>query len=212
LYVGEPEIQAKRKILAVLIDECRKSVDAIREFSKMIGDSRNADESYLKIKNAAEDVKGYRRALTRSLAELGSMIINKEDIMRAAYQIEDLLDLIEGTAFRLKQLTPERYSKYGLNDAFAKLTDRLIEMIIKLNDMVKMLQINPEKAVDILPGIELIEKDIDDTYRQTLVEAFNNVSDAKLYILIKDILERIDEISDLVLSISDSIMIVSIGL
>jgi uncharacterized protein Yka (UPF0111/DUF47 family) len=212
LYVGEPEIQAKRKILAVLVDECRKSVDAVRELSKMIGDSRNADESYLKIKSATEDVSGYRRALTRSLAELGSMIINKEDIMRAAYQIEDLMGLIEGTAFRLKQLAPEKYSKYGLNDTLAKLSDRLIEMIIKLNDMVKMLQINPEKVVEMLPGIESIEKDIDDTYRQTLVDAFNNISDAKLYIMIKDILERIDEISDLVLSISDSIMIISIGL
>jgi len=212
LYVGEPEIQAKRKILAVLVDECRKSVDAVRELSKMIGDSRNADESYLKIKSATEDVSGYRRALTRSLAELGSMIINKEDIMRAAYQIEDLMGLIEGTAFRLKQLAPEKYSKYGLNDTLAKLSDRLIEMIIKLNDMVKMLQINPEKVVEMLPGIESIEKDIDDTYRQTLVDVFNNISDAKLYIMIKDILERIDEISDLVLSISDSIMIISIGL
>jgi uncharacterized protein Yka (UPF0111/DUF47 family) len=212
LYVGEPEIQAKRKILAVLVDECRKSVDAVRELSKMIGDSRNADESYLKIKSATEDVSGYRRALTRSLAELGSMIINKEDIMRAAYQIEDLMGLIEGTAFRLKQLAPEKYSKYGLNDTLTKLSDRLIEMIIKLNDMVKMLQINPEKVVEMLPGIESIEKDIDDTYRQTLVDAFNNISDAKLYIMIKDILERIDEISDLVLSISDSIMIISIGL
>ena len=212
MYVGEPEIQAKRKILAVLVDECRKSVDAVRELSKMIGDSRNADESYLKIKSATEDVSGYRRALTRSLAELGSMIINKEDIMRAAYQIEDLMGLIEGTAFRLKQLAPEKYSKYGLNDTLAKLSDRLIEMIIKLNDMVKMLQINPEKVVEMLPGIESIEKDIDDTYRQTLVDVFNNISDAKLYIMIKDILERIDEISDLVLSISDSIMIISIGL
>lgn len=212
MYVGEPEIQAKRKILAVLTDECRKSVDAIREFSRMLNDSRSAEDSYMKIKGAAEDVKGYRRALTRSLAEMGSMIINKEDIMRAAYQIEDLLDLIEGTAFRLKQLTPDKYSKYGFGEPFSKLTDKLIEMIIKLNDMVKMLQINPEKAVDMLPAVEGIEKEIDDVYRQTLVEAFNSVSDAKLYILIKDILERIDEISDLVLSISDSIMIVSIGL
>jgi len=212
LYAGEPEIQAKRKILAVLTDECRKSVDAIREFSRMLSDSRSADDSYMKIKGAAEDVKGYRRALTRSLAEMGSMIINKEDIMRAAYQIEDLMDLIEGTAFRLKQLTPDKYSKYGFSEPFSRLTDKLIEMIIKLNDMVKMLQINPEKAVDMLPAIEGIEKEIDDVYRQTLIDAFNNVNDAKLYILIKDILERIDEISDLVLSISDSIMIVSIGL
>lgn len=212
MYVGEPEIQAKRKILAVLTDECRKSVDAIREFSRMLNNTNSADESYLKIKGASEDVKGYRRALTRSLAEMGSMIINKEDIMRAAYQIEDLMDLIEGTAFRLKQLTPEKYSKYGLSEPLSKLTDKLIEMIIKLNDMVKMLQINPEKAVDMLPAIESIEKEIDDVYRQALIEAFNNVSDAKLYILIKDILERIDAIADLALSISDSIMIVSIGL
>ncbi|MGC8568498.1 MAG: DUF47 domain-containing protein [Nitrososphaeria archaeon] len=211
MYLGEPEIQAKRKILAVLTDESRKTIDAIRELAKMTAEGA-ADESYIKIQSIADDIKGYRRALTRSLAELGSMIINKEDIMRVAYQIEELVDLVEGTAFRLKQFNSGKYSKYDIMDTVSKITDKLIEMVIKLNDMIKMLQINPEKISDMLPAIENIEKEIDGIYRQSLIDAYDSINDPKLYVLVKDILERLDKISDLILSLSDSVMVVSIGL
>lgn len=212
MFTGEPEIQAKRKILAVLTDECRKSVDAIRELAKMISDEKTQEENYLKIQSIAQDVKGYRRALTRNLAEMGSMIINKEDFMRAAYDIEELVDLIEGTAFRIKQVPISTYSKYGLSEPINTLTDKLIEMIIKLNDMIKILQINPEKVSDAMPSIENLEKEIDEVYRQALVDAFNRIEDIKFYLIVKEILERLDEISDVALSVADSLTILSVGI
>mgnify|MGYP001772762519 FL=1 len=212
MFTGEPEIQAKRKILAVLTDECRKSVDAIRELAKMISDEKAQEENYLKIQSIAQDVKGYRRALTRNLAEMGSMIINKEDFMRAAYDIEELVDLIEGTAFRIKQVPISAYSKYGLSEPINTLTDKLIEMIIKLNDMIKILQINPEKVSDAMPSIENLEKEIDEVYRQALVDAFNRIEDIKFYLIVKEILERLDEISDVALSVADSLTILSVGI
>ncbi|MDG6932376.1 MAG: hypothetical protein JRN00_05155, partial [Nitrososphaerota archaeon] len=113
--MGEPEIQAKRKILSVLMEESRKSVDAVRQLSQMMFDEAGRDESRAKIEQMRLDIKGSRRALTRGLAEMGSMIMNKEDIMRAAYEIEELVDLIDGTAFRVRQVDVKAVKKAGID-------------------------------------------------------------------------------------------------
>lgn len=210
--MGEPEIQAKRKILSVLMEESRKSVDAVRQLSQMMFEEGGRDESRAKIEQIRLDIKGSRRALTRGLAEMGSMIMNKEDIMRAAYEIEELVDLIDGTAFRVKQIDVKAVRKAGIEPDITQLLDKLVEIMIKMNEMVRVLQMNSEKASELLPAVETAENEIDQIYRQLLLNVFEQVSDIKFLILIKDILERLDRIADLSLSIADNIVIVSIGL
>ncbi|MGC8661355.1 MAG: DUF47 domain-containing protein [Nitrososphaeria archaeon] len=210
--MGEPEIQAKRKILSVLMEESRKSVDAVRQLSQMMFEEGSRDDSRAKIEQIRLDIKGSRRALTRGLAEMGSMIMNKEDIMRAAYEIEELVDLIDGTAFRVKQVDVKAVRKAGIEPDITQLLDKLVEIMIKMNEMVRVLQMNSEKASELLPAVETAENEIDQIYRQLLLNVFEGVSDIKFLILIKDILERLDRIADLSLSIADNIVIVSIGL
>ncbi|MGC8558062.1 MAG: DUF47 domain-containing protein [Nitrososphaeria archaeon] len=212
MYLGEPEIQAKRKILSVLMDESRKSVDAVRQLSQMMFNDSGREDSHSKIEQMRLDIKGSRRALTRGLAEMGSMIMNKEDIMRAAYEIEELVDLIDGTAFRVKQVDIKSVKKAGIDADISQLLDKLVEIVIKMNEMVRVLQMNSEKASELLPAVETAENEIDQIYRQLLLNVFENVNDIKFLILIKDILERLDRIADLCLSIADNIVIVSIGL
>lgn len=212
MYLGEPEIQAKRKILTALMDESRKSVDAIRELAKIMSGDEDPTEPYSKLQEIALDVKGNRRALTRSLIELGGMIINKEDIMRVAYQIENLTDVVEGTGFRIKEFKEKGLGKILNDPDLVTLLEKDVEMVIKANEMVRMLQLNPEKVSEMLPSIESLEKEVDDLYRQFLIKAFESIKDTKLFVVLKDILERLDAIADMSLSIADNIVIVSMGI
>ncbi len=194
------------------MEESRKSVDAIRQLSGMMFDEKGRDEARSKIEQIRLDIKGSRRALTRGLAEMGSMIMNKEDIMRAAYEIEELVDLIDGTAFRVNQVKVKDIKSAGIDSDIASLLDKLVEILIKMNEMVRVLQMNSDKASELLPAVETAENEIDQIYRQLLLKVLDEVSNIKFLILIKDILERLDRISDLSLSIADNIVIVSIGL
>lgn len=194
------------------MDESRKSVDAVRQLSQMMFNDSGREDSHSKIEQIRLDIKGSRRALTRGLAEMGSMIMNKEDIMRAAYEIEELVDLIDGTAFRVKQVDIKSVRKAGIDADISQLLDKLVEIVIKMNEMVRVLQMNSEKASELLPAVETAENEIDQIYRQLLLNVFGSVNDIKFLILIKDILERLDRIADLSLSIADNIVIVSIGL
>ncbi|MDG7035134.1 MAG: hypothetical protein JRN32_00150 [Nitrososphaerota archaeon] len=214
MYLGEQELQAKRRILSVLLDESRKSVEATRELSEMYSKLAGTNiESYrVSIAQASADLKGSRRALTRNIAEMGTMLLNKEDIMRVAYQFEELVDTVEGASFRLAQLDMKFIHKIGVDRDIGELLEMLVDIVSRINEIVRMLQINPEKTSDLLPPIEDIEKKIDNRYRQVVVQMLNASTDYKNLIITKDLVERIDELSDISLKISDSLIIVSIGI
>ncbi len=194
------------------MDESRKSVDAVRELAKIMSGEGDPTDTYGRLQEIALDVKGNRRALTRSLIELGEMVINKEDIMRVAYQIENLTDMMEGTGFRVKEFKEKGLEKALGDPDLTSLLEKDVEMVIKANEMVRMLQLNPEKVSEMLPNIEALEKDVDSLYRQTLIKIYDSVKDAKLFVVLKDIIERLDAIADMSLSIADNIIIVSMGI
>lgn len=189
-------------------------MEATRELSEMYSKLAGTNiESYrVSIAQASADLKGSRRALTRNIAEMGTMLLNKEDIMRVAYQFEELVDTVEGASFRLAQLDMKFIHKIGVDRDIGELLEMLVDIVSRINEIVRMLQINPEKTSDLLPPIEDIEKKIDNRYRQVVVQMLNTSTDYKNLIITKDLVERIDELSDISLKISDSLIIVSIGI
>ena len=94
MFSGEAEIQARRKTLAVLQDEVRRVLDTSRELVQLFvalskNDNPAVQASLEKIRKAEEDTEQLRRMLTRELAEIGTMMINREDFLRTAYNIEE---------------------------------------------------------------------------------------------------------------------------
>ena len=95
MFSGESESQARRRTLSVLLDESRKVLEASRELSSVFeavvkNDPKSIESSINKIGEAEDEVEGYRRALTRELAEVGSLLMNREDLLKTAYEIEEI--------------------------------------------------------------------------------------------------------------------------
>ncbi|MCL5068721.1 MAG: DUF47 domain-containing protein, partial [Thaumarchaeota archaeon] len=109
MFSGEAEIQARRKTLAVLQDEVRRVLDSSRELVQLYvamskNDSAGINTSLEKIRKAEEDAEQLRRMLTRELAEIGTMMINREDFLRTAYNVEEISGFIAGVAYKLSTL------------------------------------------------------------------------------------------------------------
>ena len=95
MFSGQSEEQARRKILAVLLDETRKVLESARELTNVYkfvteGKRKDIELSIIKISKAEDEIESFRRALTRELAEVGSIIMNREDLLRTAYEIEEI--------------------------------------------------------------------------------------------------------------------------
>jgi uncharacterized protein Yka (UPF0111/DUF47 family) len=217
MYTGEAEIQARRRILAVLLDESRRVLDAARELANLNGallqkDEDAANKALENIHLAISDVEAFRRSLSRQLAEIGSMMLNREDLLRAAYTVETIASYLESISFRVSQLKMQVVKKSGLADDLKALFDQIIDILGKTHETVRALHFNPGKVNELIQGVEKAERVMDEKYRSSTIKTLREVNDVKELILLKDVLERIETVSDLSLSLADLIVIISLGI
>jgi uncharacterized protein Yka (UPF0111/DUF47 family) len=216
MFAGEAEIQAKRRTLAVLIDEMRRVSDAARDlgvsFQSLISGEREDLLICLeRVKKAEEDVESFRRMLARELAELGSLIMNREDLLRAAYLIEDLAGYVNGIVFRLTQISGKPLQKQGLEKDFRELTDLIIDILLKLNETVRSLSLTPNQTLELANTVQKLEKVSDDKYRQTITKLLSSDLSIKEILLLKDVADILEETGDKALEAADTVTILALG-
>ncbi|MDG6933853.1 MAG: DUF47 family protein [Nitrososphaerota archaeon] len=217
MYTGEAEIQARRRILAVLLDESRRVLDAARELANMntalvAKDEGAASKALENLHLAISDVEAFRRSLSRQLAEIGSMMMNREDLLRAAYTIETIASYLESISFRVSQLKMQVLKKAGMTEDLATLLDQIIDILGKTHETVRALHFNPAKLNELIQSVEKAERVMDEKYRSSTIKTMKELDDLKELILLKDVLERIETVSDLALSLADLVVIISLGI
>jgi predicted phosphate transport protein (TIGR00153 family) len=217
MFSGESESQARRRTLSVLLDESRKVLEASRELSSVFeavvkNDPKSIESSINKIGEAEDEVEGYRRALTRELAEVGSLLMNREDLLKTAYEIEEIAGYTSGVAFRLSIVDNKSVKKAAIQKEFEELLKATLDLVYRLNEMVRSLSINPSSVIDIAIELQKIERQTDLRYRNLVKMVIKDITSPKEAMLLKDAAEHIEEMADRCLSAADSITIIAIGL
>ncbi len=220
MFSGEAEIQARRKTLAVLQDEVRRVLDSARDLGQLFSFLVKADQAGIastleKIRKAEEDAEQLRRMLTRELAEIGTMMINREDFLRTAYNVEEMSGYIAGVAFKLSQVKFGKGKATAVVDGLRELIDMSVESVQRLNEVVRALAINPIHAIDLSNSVQKLERQVDEKYRNLTVKVLNEMGDKqgiKEILLLKDAIEGIEDLVDNCLEATDSITILALGL
>ncbi len=216
MYSGELEVQAKRKALAVLQDEITKLLNAGRDLSSVYsllikGDSKGMQLYLEKMHNTEEEVENLRRKITRDVSEIGNLMMNREDILRTAYLMDEIGGYMSGVAFRLSALKPSVLKK-EFDGGIQSLIDMVVEELFRLNEMARALSMNPLTAIEIAPAVQKLERQVDEKYRALTMQALNDVSSVKDLLLLKDILEGIEGMADKCLETSDSFTILALSM
>ena len=218
MYSGEMEVQVKRKILAVLHDEINKILNASRELSNLtsvIINQKDTDINSIlkKITENEEEVEDIRRKITREVAEVGSLMAYREDVLRTAYNIDDIAGFISGIAFRLSNIEIAVLKNHELDQDILILIEKVVDAIFKLNEMARALTINPQNIIELSQGVQELERDIDSKYRNTIIKAVKNGSNnTSELILLKDVIEGIEGMADKCQEASDSFTILALSL
>jgi len=216
MYSGELEVQAKRKALAVLQDEITKLLNSARDLSSVYaalikGDSKGLQVYLERMRNTEEDVENLRRKITRDVSEIGSLMMNREDILRTAYVMDEIAGYMSGVAFRLSTIKPAVLKK-EFDSEIQSLIDMVVEMLFKLNEMARALSMTPLNAIEIAPAVQKLERQVDDKYRTLVIKALNDVGNVKDLLLLKDVLEGIEGMADKCLEASDSFTILALSM
>lgn len=217
MYSGELEVQAKRKALAVLQDEITRILNSSRDLSALTsslikGDDKDVQQCLERMRNTEEEVENLRRKITREVAEIGSLMANREDILRTAYVIDDIAGYISGVAFRLANMKPATLRKASFDDDLKQLVGMVVDAIFKLNEMGRSLSINPANAIDLAQDVQKLERQVDAKYRAVIVKALNEISTTKDLLLLKDAIEGIEGMVDKCQEASDSFTILALSM
>ena len=216
MYSGELEFQAKRKAIAVLQDEINRILNAARSLSTLPGLIILKDKSEIKdvldqIANLEEEVETLRRKITRDVADVGGLIMNRENLLNSAYTMDEIAGYITGIAFKLTNVKPSTLKNSKLDKDLTELIGLVVDEIYKINEIIRSLNTDSTKSIDLAQETQKIEREIDIKYRKMVLKALD-ISDNKELLLTKDIIEGIEEMADKCQEVSDSFILLSLSL
>lgn len=217
MYSGELEVQAKRKALAVLHDEINRILNSARDLSALTasltrGDEKDIQSCLVRMRNSEEDVENLRRKITREVAEIGSLMAYREDILRTAYIMDDIAGYISGVAFRLASMKISSLKKGKFDDDVKQLIGMVVDAIFKLNEMARALSINPSSTIELAQEVQRLERLVDAKYRSIVIKALNDISVTRDMLLLKDAVEGIEGMADKCQEASDSLTILALSM
>jgi hypothetical protein len=217
MYSGELEVQAKRKALAVLQDEINRILNAVRDLSSLPELIIKADKSEVKqvlerIKNTEDEVEALRRKITREIADVGGLMMNRENLLNTAYTMDEIAGYITGIAFKLSNIKGATLKKEKIEKDLSELIEQAVDQIYKLNEIVRALGGNATVAIDLAHEAQKMERMVDEKYRALTIKVLEEVTTTKELMLLKDVVEGIEEMSDKCLQVSDSFILLALSL
>ncbi len=217
MYSGELEVQAKRKAVAVLQDEINRILNAARNLATLPDMMIKKDKAGIKnmleqISSIEDEVENLRRKITREVADVGGLIMNRENLLNTAYTMDEIAGYITGIAFKLSSVKSSTLKSSKIDKDLTKLIELVVDEIYKLNEIIRTLNTNPTNAIDIAQETQSIEREIDVKYRETTIKLLNEVTNTKDLLLLKDVIEGIEEMADKCQNVSDSFIMLALSL
>jgi len=217
MYSGELEVQAKRKAIAVLQDEINRILNAGRALSTLPGMIVKKDKTGIKdtleqISTIEEEVENLRRKITRDVADVGGLIMNRENLLNTAYTMDEIAGYITGIYFKLSNVKVSTLKNDKLEHELTELIELVVDEIYKLNQIIRTLSTDTAKSIELAQETQKIEREIDTKYRVLSIKAMNKISDTKELLLVKDIIEGIEEMADKCQEVSDSFILLALSL
>ena len=217
MYSGELEVQAKRKAIAILQDEINRILNASRVLSTLPNMLVNKDKTGIKgaleqISSIEEEVENLRRKITRDVADVGGLILNRENILNTAYTMDEISGYMTGISFKLSNIKVSTIKTSHLEKDLTDLIELVVDEIYKLNEVIRSLNVDSSKSIELAQETQKIERDIDTKYRIMSITALNEITETKELLLMKDIIEGIEEMADKCQEVSDSFILLALSL
>jgi len=217
MYSGELEVQAKRKAIAVLQDEINRILNAARELATLPELMMKKDKTGIKnvlaqISTIEEEVENLRRKITREVADVGGLIMNRENLLNTAYTMDEIAGYITGIAFKLSNVKLATLKGARLDQDITRLIELVVDEVYKLNEIIRSLNTNTANAIELAQETQTIEREIDIKYREATIKILSEISNTKELLLMKDVIEGIEEMADKCQRVSDSFILLALSL
>jgi predicted phosphate transport protein (TIGR00153 family) len=199
---AETEERVKRRALNACQDNLRKVVDVTRKIPQLAeyfasGDKENARKLLTEIRTGGEEVVKARRMVSQELAEIGAILISREDFLRFTNLSSEVADFSEGIAFYLVEIMEHNWNiPTEIKKDLLKLSVAVLDTVLKLRETMMVLNYGSQKTLERAKDVEISERIVDDQYRMLSIKVLSSKLDVPVLLLLRDILQMLENAAD----------------
>jgi len=215
VFPVETEERVKRQALNVSRDHLREVVDVSRKISQLVsvfvsGDLAEAKQLFDDIKKARDGVDATQRAVSRELAEIGAILMSREDFLRFTNVTSDIADYCEGIAFRLVKIMERNWKvPTEIKEDLVKLSDAVFDTVSRLRETVTTLNYGATKAIEKAREVDAAERVVDTIYRQLEIDIIDSKMDLPPLFMLLNVVQHLEDAADKAKDASDAARILA---
>jgi predicted phosphate transport protein (TIGR00153 family) len=205
----------KRRALAACQDNLRKVVDVTRKIPQLVeqfstGDKNQARQLFTEIRSGEEEVLKARRMVSQELAEIGAILISREDFLRFTNLSSEIADFSEGIAYYLIEIMEHNWKvPDDIRKELLKLSEAVFDAVLKLRETMMVLSYGPQKTLEKAKDVEIAERTVDDVYRALQIKVLSSKLDIPVLLLLRDILQLLENSADKAEDAADAVRTLS---
>ena len=199
---AETEERVKRRALNACQDNLRKVVDVSRKIPQLVeyfasGDKENARKLFSEIRSGEEEVIKARRMVSQELAEIGAILIAREDFLRFTNLSSEIADFSEGIANYLVEIMEHNWIiPPDVKKDLLKLSLAVLDSVLKLRETMMVLNYGPQKTLERAKDVEIAERIVDDIYRALTIKVLTSKLEVPVLLLLRDVLQLLENSAD----------------
>jgi uncharacterized protein Yka (UPF0111/DUF47 family) len=199
---AETEERVKRRALSACSDNLRKVVDVSRKIPQLVeyfasGDKDNVKKLVTEIRAGAEEVVNSRRMVSQELAEIGAILISREDFLRFTNISSEIADFSEGIAFYLVEIMEHNWVvSTDIKNDLIKLSSAVLDSVLKLRETMMVLNYGSQKTLERAKDVEIAERIVDTQYRTLIIKVLREKLDTPVLFLLRDVLQLLENSAD----------------
>ena len=215
VFPAETERRVKRRALNVCRDHLRKVLDLTRFVPQMIdclikNDKGKARQLFNEIQRREDEVDEAKRLVSRELAEIGAILLSREDFLRFTNLTSEIADFGEGIAFRLVEIMEHDWGvPMEIREDLLKLSEAVLDTVIRLRETMMVLTYGSAKAMEKAKDVEVAERVVDELYRGLEIKLLSSHLDFPSLILLRDVLQLLEDSADKAEDAADAARILS---
>ena len=212
---AETEERVKRRALNACQDNLRKVLDVSRKIPQLVehfasGDKENARRLFSEIRKGEEEVIKARRMVSQELAEIGAILIAREDFLRFTNLSSEIADFSEGTAYYLVEIMEHNWViSPDIKKDLLKLSLAVLDSVLKLRETMMVLNYGSQKTLERAKDVEIAERIVDDQYRALTIKVLSGKLDVPVLMLLRDVLQLLENSADKAEDAADAASILS---
>ncbi len=191
-----------------------KLVDEIRVFYEFLTvRAQNPMQAYAKINGIKNSVENEKYLLGEYIVKVKEGLDDKDLYFAILDKMEKVSQNIDASAYRLSVLLTRGTE---LNEIVYKFTvvmsEKILASLTHLIEAVKSLSTNARKSVESSRNVLKLEEEVDDLYRNVELKLFEAKYDDLIYVmLMKDIVDRLEDSEDLIRDVANNITYIAFG-